>query len=196
AAQRLERSLRRLQEIDRIDEFLARLDDDIRQANRRALAYLDYRLRAPDRLDTLLRRACRGALAAPADELRLPAAPGGLMDETRLRPPRSRPRPIPRTANAQQAPTPEQLARLNLRRAIQRARLVLPDDLARYVDRHLDGREAVPSDALSTGSIQDLRAYQTLATLALRSHRPDGLRRDDPIRRMLRGFSVELLPGT
>ena len=73
---------------------------------------------------------------------------------------------------------------------------MLPDDLARYVDRHLDGREAVASDALSTGSIQDLRAYQTLATLALRSHRPGGLRRDDPIRRMLRGFSVELQPGT
>lgn len=196
AAQRLERSLRRLQEIDRIDEFLGRLDDDIRQANRRALAYLDYRLRAPDRLDALLHRACRGALAAPEGELRLPAAPGGLMDESRLRPPRSRPRPIPRTANAQQAPTPEQLARLNLRRAIQRARLVLPDDLARYVARHLDGREVVGSDALSTASIEDLRAYQTLATLALRSHRPGGLRRDDPIRRMLRGFRVELLPGT
>ena len=118
------------------------------------------------------------------------------MDESRLRPPRSRPRPIPRTANAQQAPTPEQLARLNLRRAIQRARLVLPDDLARYVARHLDGRESVASDALSTGSIEDLRAYQTLATLALRSHRTGGLRRDDPIRRMLRGFRVELLPGT
>lgn len=196
AAQRLERSLRRLQEIDRIDEFLGRLDDDIRQANRRALAYLDYRLRAPDRLDALLHRACRGALAAPEGELRLPAAPGGLMDESRLRPPRSRPRPIPRTANAQQTPTPEQLARLNLRRAIQRARLVLPDDLARYVARHLYGRESIASDALSTASIEDLRAYQTLATLALRSHRTGGLRRDDPIRRMLRGFRVELLPGT
>lgn len=195
AVERLERSLRRLQEIDRIDEFLARLDDDIRQANRRALAYLDYRLRAPDRLDVLLQRACRGALAAPEDELRLAVAPGGLMDESRLRPPRTRPRPIPRTANAPQLPTPEQLARLNLRRMIQRTRLVLPDDLALYVSRHLDGQDSVTSDALSTGSIGDLRAYQTLATLALRSHRPGGLRSDDPIRRMLRGFNVELLPG-
>src|SRR5690606_7955200 len=54
AGQRFARSLRRLRELDRIDEYLGRLDDDIRQANRRALAFLDYRLRAPDKLDILL----------------------------------------------------------------------------------------------------------------------------------------------
>lgn len=42
-------------------------------------------------------------------------------------------------------------------------------------------------------SIEDLRAYQTLLTLALRSHRTGGLRRDDPLGRLLRGFRVELL---
>ncbi|HMM24732.1 MAG TPA: hypothetical protein PKA36_07990, partial [Pseudoxanthomonas mexicana] len=42
-SQRFARSLRRLRELDRIDEYLGRLDDDIRQANRRALAFLDYR---------------------------------------------------------------------------------------------------------------------------------------------------------
>ena len=41
AGWRLERSLRRLRELDRIGEYLERLDDDIRQANRRALAFLD-----------------------------------------------------------------------------------------------------------------------------------------------------------
>jgi hypothetical protein len=66
------RSLRRLRELERIDEYLARLDEDIRQANRRALAFLDYRLRAPDKLDVLLRRACRGC---PAPVRR--AAPAG-----------------------------------------------------------------------------------------------------------------------
>ena len=73
---RLQRSLRRLYELERIDEYLGRLDDDIRQANRRALAFLDYRLRAPDKLDVLLQRACRGAQAAPEEALRLPVAPG------------------------------------------------------------------------------------------------------------------------
>lgn len=192
AEQRLQRSLRRLYEIDRIEEYLGRLDDDIRQANRRALAFLDYRLRAPDQLDVLLRRACRGVLSAPEQALRLPVAPGGLVDEQRLRPPRQRPRPIERSANVVQAPTPEQLARLNLLRRMKRARLVLAEDLDRYVDRHLAQEGSVDSQALEIRSIEDFRAYQTLVTLALRSRRIGGLRREDPLHRLQRGFRVEL----
>ncbi|KLI97920.1 Wadjet anti-phage system protein JetA family protein [Luteimonas sp. FCS-9] len=193
AALRLARSLRRLRELERIDEYLGRLDDDIRQANRRALAFLDYRLRAPDRLDILLRRACRGVSTAPAEALRLPVAPGALVDEARLRPPRTRPQPIPRSANAAQVPTPEQLARLSLLRRMKRARLVTAEDMARYVGRHLGEADSVDSSGMAVASIEDLRAYQTLLTLALRSRRIGGLRRDDPLGRLLRGFRVELL---
>lgn len=195
AEQRLQRSLRRLHEIDRIDEYLGRLDDDIRQANRRALAFLDYRLRAPDKLEVLLRRACRAVLKAPESALRLPVAAGGLMDQNRLRPPRVRPQPIPRSANSSLVPSPEQQARLNLLRQMKQVRLVLPDDLARYVARHLVECDTVASDALAIASIEDFRAYQTLVTLALRSHRRGGLRRDDPIHRLLCGFRVELAVG-
>lgn len=190
---RLQRSLRRLQELDRIDEYLGRLDEDIRQANRRALAFLDYRLRAPDRLDVLLRRACRGVLSAAEDALRLPVAPAALMDAQRLRPPRQKPQPIPRTANARQSPTPEQLARLSLLRRIKRARLVTAEDMARYVGRHLAHGDDVDSSQFDIASVEDLRAYQTLLTLALRSHRIGGLRRDDPLGALLRGFRVELV---
>lgn len=193
AAQRFARSLRRLRELERIDEYLARLDEDIRQANRRALAFLDYRLRAPDRLDTLLRRACRGVLVAPESELRMPVAPGTLMDETRLRPPRRKPQPIPRSANATQPPTPAQLARLSLLRRMKRARLVNADDMARYVGRHLPASGSAESGTFAIASIEDLRAYQTLLTLALRGHRIGGLRREDPLSRLLRGYRVDLL---
>lgn len=191
--QRFARSLRRLRELERIDEYLGRLDDDIRQANRRALAFLDYRLRAPDKLDILLRRACRGVQHAPEDALRLPVAPGMLMEASRLRAPRQKPPPIPRSANATQPPTPEQLARLSLLRRMKRARLVNADDMARYVGTHLDAHDQVASEAFSIASIEDLRAYQTLLTLALRSHRIGGLRREDPLGRLLRGYRVELL---
>ncbi len=189
---RLQRSLRRLRELERIDEYLARLDEDMRQANRRALAFLDYRLRAPDRLDVLLRRAIRGALQAPDDALRLPVAPGALMDEAQLRPPRRKPKPIPRTANAVQPPTPEQRARLALLRRMKRARLVTAEDMARYLGRHLTAEGHIDSARLEIRSIEDLRAYQTLLTLAQRSRRSGGLRRDDPLGRLLHGFRVEL----
>ena len=193
AQQRLARSLARLRELERIDDYLARLDEDIRQANRRALAFLDYRLRAPDKLDVLLRRACRGVQSAPEDALRLPVAPGALVDDTRLRASQRRPVPIPRSANATAAPTPEQLARLSLLRRMKRARLVNAEDMARYIGRHLHEGAAIDSSRLEIAGIEDLRAYQTLLTLALRGHRIGGLRRDDPLGRLLRGFRVELL---
>jgi hypothetical protein len=195
AEHRLQRSLRRLQEIDRIDEYLGRLDDDIRLANRRALAFLDYRLRAPDTLDILLRRAARAVLKAPEDALRLPVATGGLMDESRLRAPRQRARAIPRTPNTAMAPTPEQIARLNLLKRMKRSRLVMAEDLSRYVDRYLNHAPEVNSENLTIESIEDFRAYQTLITLALRSRRIGGLRKDDPIHRLMRGFRIELRSG-
>jgi hypothetical protein len=65
--------------------------------------------------------------------------------------------------------------------------------MARYVGRHLPPDGSVDSAQLAIASIEDLRAYQTLLTLALRSHRSGGLRRDDPLARLLRGFRVELL---
>ncbi|WP_057660150.1 Wadjet anti-phage system protein JetA family protein [Pseudoxanthomonas dokdonensis] len=193
AALRLQRGLQRLHELERIDEYLGRLDDDIRQANRRALAFLDYRLRAPDRLDVLLQRAVRGVLVAAPEQQRMPVAAGALMDESRLRPPRRKPQPIPRSANSNAPPTPEQLARLSLLRQIKRARLVNAEDMARYVGRHLGQATQIDSRQLSIDSIPDLRAYQTLLTLALRSRRVGGLRREDPLSRLLRGFRVELI---
>lgn len=195
AQQRLQRSLMRLRELERIDEYLARLDEDMRQANRRALAFLDYRLRAPDRLDVLLHRAARGALAADENALRMPVGPGALMDEAQLRPPRRRPQPIPRSANSQAQPSAEQIARLSLLRRMKRVRLVTAEDMASYVGRQLPPGGSVDSGALEISSIQDLRAYQTLLTLALRGNRPGGLRRDDPLHRLLRGFRVELVDG-
>jgi hypothetical protein len=192
AEQLLQRALMRLRELERIDEYLARLDEDMRQANRRALAFLDYRLRAPDRLDVLLHRAARGALAAEASALRMPVAPGALMDEGQLRPPRRKPQPIPRSANSAQQPSAEQIARLSLLRRMKRARLVTAEDMAGYVGRQLPAGGQLDSTALEVASIQDLRAYQVLLTLALRGNRAGGLRRDDPLSRLVRGFRVEL----
>ena len=193
AVERLNRSLRRLAEIDRVDEYLGRLDEDIRHANRRALAYLDYRLRAPDKLDVLLQRACKAVQHADESRLRLPVAAGGLMQEERLRPPRATPTPIPRNANQVRVPTPEQLARMRLLQRIKRARLVVPGDLRAFVARHWGATDTLDSDALTIESIPDLRAYQTLLTLAARAAKTGFVPPGDPLRQYLPGVRVELL---
>lgn len=193
AAERLNRSLRRLAEIDRVDEYLGRLDDDIRQANRRALAYLDYRLRAPDKLDVLLQRACRAVQQADERALRLPVAGGALMHEERLRPPRAAPTSIPRSANQTRPPTPEQIARMRLLQRMKRARLVLPADLRAYVAQHWGDGPTLNADALPVATIPQMRAYQTLLTLATRSARTGQVRQGDPLGQYLPGVRVELL---
>jgi len=76
---------------------------------------------------------------------------------------------------------------------MKRARLVTAEDMARFVGRHLGEGAEVDSAAFAIATIEDLRAYQTLLTLALRSHRIGGLRREDPLGRLLRGYRVELL---
>jgi hypothetical protein len=115
------------------------------------------------------------------------------MDRERLRPPRRTPVPIPRGAVVATPPSPEQLARLALLRRMKRARLVTPEDLARYLAAQRGDADTLGSGSLRLASIEDLRAYQTLLTLALRGSRRGGLRRDDPMRRLQAGFRVELL---
>jgi hypothetical protein len=62
AAKLFERDLDRLRELTRIDEYLARLDMEIRRANRRALAFLDYRIRSLRPLDELIDAAISATL--------------------------------------------------------------------------------------------------------------------------------------
>jgi hypothetical protein len=84
---------------------------------------------------------------------------------------------------------------MSLLRQMKRARLVLPEDLQRYVGKHLRA-DSVDSAALPIETIADLRAFQTLLTLGIRGGKAGVLRPGDPLRNMLKGFRVELLPDT
>ena len=60
-----QRDLQRLYELDQIEEYLERLDEEIRVANRRALAFLEYKLRAIRPIDNLLRQTMDRLIANP-----------------------------------------------------------------------------------------------------------------------------------
>src|SRR3546814_16628396 len=60
-----QRDLQRLYELDRIAAYLERLDEEIRSANKRALAFLEYKLREIRTIDNVHRQNMDRLIAKP-----------------------------------------------------------------------------------------------------------------------------------
>jgi hypothetical protein len=178
ALERVSRALRRIHDLNRLQEYLDRLEDDLRRMHRKMLALIDYRLRAPDHFDVRVRRALAGCRSAGANEFAIPTGPGQLVSMELLYRPRATRAPIPRLANRLRNFTPEQEAHRRLRRRALEARMVRPEELRAYVHAQLAAHLQLTGSQLTVASIKDLRAVQTLATLALRKRRPQAPHRD------------------
>jgi hypothetical protein len=163
----MERDLARVCELSRIEEYLDRLDEELRRANRKALAVLDYRIRSVRPLDALIQSAIANVKMLPDRGIPAVLAPGAMMAGTRLFEPRvakerHRPAPLKKPVFS-----PREIALARLMQRARDARMVTPVSLSAYVARALDGGGAAPSDVLPLSSIEDLRAYQTLQTVAM-----------------------------
>lgn len=167
-AERLfERDIARLMDLQRIDEYLERLDDEIRRANKRALAFLDYRLRAIRPIDHLVTAAIR-AVSAEVDAVNTaPFAPGELAAPEGLAEPRRKVEWAPADALRNVTPSPYEIARAQLMRRARDARSINPLKLAAFVLNQLDGRESMRSDELRLETIEDVRALQALYSVAM-----------------------------
>lgn len=191
-----DRDVGTLLKLDSIEQHLARLDDEIRSANQRALVYLEYRVRAPRSFDQLLARACAGLAHLKEGHIALPAAaplePMG--PEWLALPPRppaeTRPSEVIRAE-----PSIEDRALDALRKRMVEARLVTPIKLARYVARHLGEALDLPCEALTIGSIADFCCYQRLLLIAARQAAPSSSAEHDPYARMVPGLRVRFSPG-
>ncbi len=162
-----QRDLQRLYELDRIEEYLERLDEEIRVANRRALAFLEYKLRAIRPIDNLLRQTMDRLIANPDIDVAPVFPPDALMGGARLAQPRKE---VPRLA-----PTPLRQMIIsdrtraigNLVRRAQERRSITPMKLRAYAEKVLQDTAAAGSEALPCGSIEDLRAFQALTSVAM-----------------------------
>lgn len=166
-----ERDLYRLRELDRVEEYLDRLDDEIRTANRRALAYLDYKLRSTRPIDQLLQFAiarvndasCKGAtVGAP-----LFFGPDQLMAGARLLQPKEAKRrpdaePLRKTVISDRSKAIGSLAR-----KAQKRRTVSIVALHEYAQRALSGKASVAFEQLPAQTLEELRAIQVLAFAAM-----------------------------
>lgn len=162
-----QRDLQRLYELDRIEEYLERLDEEIRSANKRALAFLEYKLRAIRPIDDLLRQTLDRLIADPLLEVAPVFPPDALMGGARLAQPRKE---VPRLV-----PTPLRHVIIsdrtraigNLVRRAQERRSITPMKLRAYAEKSLQDSAAVGSGAMPCESIEDLRAYQTLSSVTM-----------------------------
>lgn len=188
-----ERDNRQLLRLRDVEAQLQRLDEEIRSANQKAMALLEYRLRAPRHFDKLIVRAIAGASVVPEDHLALPAASGlHHASEFALAKPRQYQPPPAATQLQRRVPTVEEQARENLRQRMIKNRQVTPRHLARYVARHMGSARSVAADALTIESINDLCCYQRLVLMAMRSAGPPLKRKSDIQLQMLPGVRFEL----
>ncbi len=162
-----ERDLQRLYELEKIEEYLDRLDEEIRSANRRALAFLEYKLRAIRPIDKLLQQTMNRLGANPDLDVAPVFPPNVLMAGARLAQPRKE---VPR-----QPPTPlrktvvseRTRAIANLARRAQERRTITPIKLYAYAEKALQDGPVVERHALPHESIEDLCALQALSSVAM-----------------------------
>lgn len=195
AAELFERDIQRLEDLRRIDEYLDRLDDEIRRANRLALAYLDYRLRAAQPLDKLIDHAIDAVLRqAPVGMLPEPFAPGECVDVAGLATPRQATRRAPPSELRVQSMSPQAQARARLSLRAKERRMMSAPKLARLVREQLGDRASMGSDEMRADTVESLRALQVLCTVAMANasgSRELALK----ARELARGFTARRLEG-
>jgi len=167
AEARLERTLRRIKDLSRLQDFLDRLEDDLRRMNRRMLALIDYRLHAPSHLEERIKRAIAGMNDSQDGAIGPPVGPGQMLSGDLLFKPRGKRPSIPRTSDQQRQITPEQEARMRLRARARDARRVQSKDIYAYLQRVMGSNLQIRASEMPIETIKDFRVVQTLASLAL-----------------------------
>lgn len=190
-----ERDTRLLLRLRNVEEHLRRLDEEIRIAHQRAMAYFEYKLRSPGSFDKLIARALNAAIELEEGHAALPSRAGNYHASGHgLARPRQASRESAATAVEQEPPTIEERAKEGLRQQMNADRLVTPVKLAAYVARHLRGKRSIASDNLQIHTINDLCCYQQLLLIASRDHCPAGKRSHDVHLQMVPGMHVAFVP--
>lgn len=163
----LQRDILKIEELSRIDEYLDRLDEEVRRATRMAMALLDYRLRAHRPLDDLIDHAIkavneRGTGITP--DTPFPAEES--LCAERLALPRAPVERAPPKALRKQVMSPTQEARARLQLKARNRRLMSPPRLAELIRQQLEGRERLSSTEFNLETIENVRAFQSLCTVS------------------------------
>jgi len=167
-AERLfDRDVQRLNDLSRIDEFLERLDDEIQKANKRAMAYLDYRLRSMMPSEHLVRAAIESTLNGGVDPMSDPFPPGDMVNPAGLAEPKKAIQRSQPTAFRNAVVSDEKRAYAAIMRRARLAREITPVKLVEFSRVQMKDRSAIASNELSLKGISDVRMFQALSALSL-----------------------------
>ena len=162
-----ERDLQRLNELQKIDEYLERLDDEIRRANKRALAFLDYRLRSIRPVDHLIRQSIEHLVGREGFVEAGIFPPNSMMSGERLAELRRITECPPPSALRKTVVSDQERARSRLMLRARDARAITPPKLADFVMSQLKDQRQIQTKDLDLNDVPDIRAYQTLQALAM-----------------------------
>jgi len=186
------KDIERIHELRRIDEYLERLDDEVRRANRAALAYLDFRIRSLQPLDKLVQQAIDNIKSDDYASLFDPFPSGELLNETGLA--------IPRIIQKRESAKPLRTERPSIRHLAQRKVAkrfkekitVTSIKLAEFLKIQLQGKSELHSDNLPLMTIENIRSYQVLSRSAL-EFSIKNLRSKAKAMTTTRGYKINLL---
>lgn len=189
AAVLLDRDFSRIRELNRIEDFLNRLDEELRRANRKALAVLTYKIKSKRPLDDVIELAIKNMISFNTNNIQTSFSSGQLMSGARLYEPRlniekKKPEPL-----RKKMVSFREIAISRLSQKARESRSVSAIKLTNYVDKNLSDKEFVVNDELLIQSIEDIRAYQTLQVISMaESTKSINLKRESKM--MARTFNV------
>ena len=197
AESRFEKDVMRFLMFRDIDAHLDRLNASVERATSRAIATINYKLRTQDKLDQLLRISVRH-LTATDDSIgvTMGALPGPLLGESRFPAIPKRAAPVVRTGIKKKEMSIEQRAQVALKRAMKLHREVTPDHIIQYLERHLERRQSLSSDAFIIGNIHDFCVFVSVTRMALLSKNHAGAgRKFHPLLGALKNYRFECVAG-
>ncbi len=193
AQEALDRDIDKFSRLQGVEAYLDRMDRVIEIANQRAMAIIDYRLRAADRIEHIIGDTMQAINKAEACGMGiegriLPASP--VVSEARMRLPKPAPIKPHRKLMVPKQMTDRQRAMQDLRRAVIANRDMTAASIRRYVQAKLEEGRTIPARDLPVIEVRDAISYLGLVRMSsIVKHAAKNL--SDSSRRL--GFDVQPL---
>lgn len=189
----LDRDVDRFRRLLDVESFLERMDRVMEAATQRALAFINYRLKASDRLEYIIEDSMsaieRTEKAGLEIEGRLLSAPQ-VVSEARLQLPRPAPVKPKRLAMVKHELTLQQKAMHELRRAMIASRDMSPAAAKRFVESIIEPGQSLNANEIPVKEVRDAVSYLALMRIAAQSQRASQRGRNPLMQKL--GFDAKL----